>query len=188
MSTFWNSQVGIFLIFFMAGVLICLLYDIFRAIRKTVKTPDFVTYIEDTIYWILVAIFLIYLIFVLNSGKIRFFMFVAICIGGIAYYFTLSKYFINISVHILNFTKVILKKIISILLIPLKLFLKINKKVKCIVCINLKNFKKNINKNPKTKNKKVKKNKVKKNKNPNKLKNKINVEKFWQKMKKNVEN
>lgn len=138
MSTFFNSQIGIFLIYLIAGVLICLLYDIFRALRKTVKTPDLVTYIEDTIFWILVAIFLIYLIFVLNSGEIRFFMFIAICLGGIVYYFTLSKYFVNISVHILTFVKIIVKKLLSILLIPLKLFLRINKKVKCIVCINFK--------------------------------------------------
>lgn len=138
MSTFFNSQIGIFLIYLIAGVLICLLYDIFRALRKTVKTPDLVTYIEDTIFWILVAIFLIYLIFVLNSGEIRFFMFIAICLGGIVYYFTLSKYFMNISVHILTFVKIIVKKFLSILLIPLKLFLRINKKVKCIVCINFK--------------------------------------------------
>lgn len=138
MSTFFNSQIGIFLIYLIAGVLICLLYDIFRALRKTVKTPDLVTYMEDTIFWILVAIFLIYLIFVLNSGEIRFFMFIAICLGGIVYYFTLSKYFMNISVHILTFVKIIVKKLLSILLIPLKLFLRINKKVKCIVCINFK--------------------------------------------------
>ena len=138
MSTFFNSQIGIFLIYLIAGVLICLLYDIFRALRKTVKTPDLVTYMEDTIFWILVAIFLIYLIFVLNSGEIRFFMFIAICLGGIVYYFTLSKYFMNISVHILTFVKIIVKKLLSILLIPLKLFLRINKKVKCIVCINCK--------------------------------------------------
>lgn len=138
MSTFFNSQIGIFLIYLIAGVLICLLYDIFRALRKTVKTPDLVTYIEDTIFWILVAIFLIYLIFVLNSGEIRSFMFIAICLGGIVYYFTLSKYFMNISVHILTFVKIIVKKLLSILLIPLKLFLRINKKVKCIVCINFK--------------------------------------------------
>lgn len=138
MSTFFNSQIGIFLIYLIAGVLICLLYDIFRALRKTVKTPDLVTYIEDTIFWILVAIFLIYLIFVLNSGEIRFFMLIAICLGGIVYYFTLSKFFMNISVHILTFVKIIVKKLLSILLIPLKLFLRINKKVKCIVCINFK--------------------------------------------------
>ena len=114
MEAFFNSQVGIFVLYLLAGVVICLLYDIFRALRRTVKTSDFGTYIEDIIFWILVAIFLIYLIFVINSGKIRFFMFAAIGLGGIAYYFTLSKYFMNISVHVLSFVKAITKKLISI--------------------------------------------------------------------------
>ena len=155
MDTFFNSQIYIFLIYFIAGVIICLIYDIFRALRKTVKTSDFITYIEDTIFWILVAIFLIYLIFNISSGKIRFFMFLAICLGGKAYYFSLSKYFIKISVHILSYLKLIIKKLIEILLIPLKVFLKINKKVKCIICINLSNLKKNINKNSRKIKKKV---------------------------------
>lgn len=149
MVAFFNSQFGIFLIFLFAGIAICLLYDMFRAIRKTIKTSDFITYIEDIIFWICVAIFLIYLIFILNSGELRFFMFIAICIGGIVYYFALSKYIMNISVHILGFFKAIFKKIINIILIPLKLFLKLNKKVKCIICINLKNITKNINKKSK---------------------------------------
>lgn len=142
MYEFFNSQIGIFLIYLLAGVAICLLYDVFRTLRKAVKTPDVVTYIEDAVFWVIVAVFLIYLIFILNLGEIRFFMFLAICLGGIAYYFTLSNHFMKISVHILTFVKLIIKKIITILLIPLKLFLKINKKAKCIICINLKNFKK----------------------------------------------
>ena len=149
MDAFLGSQIGIFLIYFLAGLLICLLYDMFRAVRKTIKTSDFMTYIEDIIFWILVIIFLIYLIFILSSGELRFFMFIAICIGGVVYYFALSKYIMKISVHILNFFKVALKKILSVILIPLKLFLKFNKKVKCIICINLKNIKKNINKKSK---------------------------------------
>ena len=149
MNVLINSQIGTFFIYFLAGVVICLLYDIFRAMRKTIKTSDFITYIEDTIFWLIVAIFLVYLIFVLDSGQIRFFMFLAICFGGIIYYFTLSKYFMNVSVKFLGLIKKILKKILTIFLIPIKIFLKINKKVKCIVCINLRNLKKNMSKKPK---------------------------------------
>lgn len=178
MEAFFNSQVGIFVLYLLAGVVICLLYDIFRALRRTVKTSDFGTYIEDIIFWILVAIFLIYLIFVINSGKIRFFMFAAIGLGGIAYYFTLSNYFIKFSIHILTCIKVIIKKIITLLLIPLKLFLKVNKKVKCIICINLKNFWKNLIQKSKIGNNKIKKYKnVKEGKKQNKFKNIVNLEK-----------
>lgn len=105
-------------------------------------------------------------------------MFAAIGLGGIAYYFTLSNYFIKFSIHILTCIKVIIKKIITLLLIPLKLFLKVNKKVKCIICINLKNFWKNLIQKSKIENNKIKKYKnVKEGKKQNKFKNIVNLEK-----------
>ena len=71
MDIFFSSQIGIFLIYFLAGLAICLLYDMFRAVRKTIKTSDFMTYIEDIIFWICVAIFLIYLIFILKRKELE---------------------------------------------------------------------------------------------------------------------
>lgn len=41
------SQVQIFIIFLIIGLCIGILFDLFRALRKTFKTPDFITYIED---------------------------------------------------------------------------------------------------------------------------------------------
>ena len=149
MDTFFNSQIGIFVIYFFAGLAICLLYDMFRAVRKTIKTTDFMTYIEDILFWICVAVFLIYLIFIFSTGELRFFMFLAICIGGFIYYISFSKYIMNISIHILGFFKAVLKKIIGIILIPLRILFKLNKRVKCIICINIKNITKNINKKSK---------------------------------------
>ena len=130
------------------GIIISLLYDIFRALRKSIKTSDLVTYIEDVIFWILVGSFLIYLIFILNNGNIRFFIFVGLILGGIFYYFTFSKLFMKITVQIFTFLK-------RILLAPIRAILKINKKLVCFVCINLQNMTKFIKKLPKiTKSKK----------------------------------
>ena len=40
----------------MNGVIIGILFDFFRILRKSFKTPDFVTYIEDVIFWILTGL------------------------------------------------------------------------------------------------------------------------------------
>ena len=149
MENFFSSQIGIFIIYFLAGLIICLFYDMFRAIRKTTKTSDFTTFVEDIIFLFITAVFLIYIIFYLNSGELRFFMPIAVILGGIFYYITLSKYFMNISIHILNFFKIVLTKLLNIILAPLKLFLKINKHIKCIICINLRNITKKLNKKSK---------------------------------------
>ena len=138
-----NNQLGLFLMYLASGILICLLFDIFRALRKAIKTSDLVTYIEDTIFWILASCFLLYLTFILNSGKIRLFIFIGLALGCSLYYFTISKYFMKITVKIF----IILK---NILITPIRIFLKINKKLICFICINLQNITKFFKNIPKT--------------------------------------
>lgn len=126
------------------GIIICIIFDIFRALRKSVKTSDILTYIEDTIFWIIVGAFLIYLIFIVSSGNIRLYSFIGLILGGLLYYFTVSKYFIKISTHVFIF----LKKLLTTLLIPLKSILRLNKKIICFICINLQNMTNIFNKIP----------------------------------------
>lgn len=132
MENFFNNQFGLFLMYMATGIIICLLFDIFRALRKAVKTPDFITYIEDILFWIISLTIFIYLTFIINSGEIRLFLFIGLALGGSLYYFTLSKFFMKITVEIL----IILKRI---LIMPINILLKLNKKIICFICINLQN-------------------------------------------------
>lgn len=133
MENFFDNQLGLFLMYIATGIIICLLFDVFRALRKAIKTPDFITYIEDILFWIISLAIFIYLTFVLNSGEIRFFLFIGLALGGGLYYFTISKYFMKMTVGLFN----ILKKI---LVIPISIIFKLNKKIVCFICINLQNM------------------------------------------------
>ena len=42
--------------FFITGIEISFIFDIFRAKRKVIKTSDIITYIEDIIYWIIARV------------------------------------------------------------------------------------------------------------------------------------
>lgn len=44
------SQGQIFIVFLIIGLCIGIFFDFFRALRKTFKTPDFATFIEDIIF------------------------------------------------------------------------------------------------------------------------------------------
>ena len=102
------------LVFTIIGIIIGVIFDIFRILRKTFKTPDFITYIEDFLFWILVGIILLFSIFNFNNGEIRSYVFIGLILGITIYIITISKYFIKISVIILNFLK-------NILYIPFKI-------------------------------------------------------------------
>ncbi len=102
------NEIYIFLLFILTGMSIGILFDIFRILRKSFKTIDFITYIQDFLFWILAGAILLYSIFSFNNGELRGYIFIGVILGIILYMLILSKYFVKISVAIIN----ILKKII----------------------------------------------------------------------------
>ncbi len=124
-----ENQALLFAIFIINGVLIGILFDIFRIIRKTFKTTDMITYIHDTLFWLLTGLLTLYFIFIYNNGEIRFYIFLGIMLGITLYMLILSKHIIKISVKIVNFLKDILVNISSIIIYPFKIIAKIIKKI-----------------------------------------------------------
>lgn len=124
-----GNQAFLFIAFIINGILIGIIFDIFRVFRRTFKTTDIITYIEDTIFWIIAGLLTLYFIFCFNNGEIRFYIFLGIFLGIVIYMLLFSKYFIKINVTIINFVKSIICKTISIILYPLKLLFKILKKI-----------------------------------------------------------
>lgn len=53
-----NNQAQLFLIFTINGIIIGLLFDFFRILRKSFNTVDIVTYIEDILFWILTRFYI----------------------------------------------------------------------------------------------------------------------------------
>ena len=124
-----ENQAFIFMVFIINGILIGLLFDFFRIMRRTFKTNNIITYIEDFIFWILTGLILLYSIFTFNNGEIRIYMFLGVLLGITLYMLSISSYVIKINVKIINFIKMIIAKIIEIILYPIKLLLKILKSI-----------------------------------------------------------
>lgn len=124
-----TNQAYLFLIFVINGLLIGLLFDFFRILRLSFKTRDFVTYIEDIIFWIITGIIVLYSIFIFNNGEIRFFMFLGIALGAFLYMTLFSSYIISVSVHIIKFFKKIFGFILKVFVIPFSFVFKILKKI-----------------------------------------------------------
>lgn len=124
-----TNQAYLFFIFILNGIIIGLLFDFFRILRKTIKTKDIITYLEDFIFWILTGTIILYSVFTFNNGEIRFYMFIAMLIGIITYMLFVSRYFININVAIINTVKNVLIKIVQIISIPFVFIFKTLKKI-----------------------------------------------------------
>lgn len=124
-----NNQAYLFVMFIINGILIGFLFDIFRILRKSFKTSDTITYIEDITFWILTGILTLYFIFTYNNGEIRLYIFLGIIFGISIYILTISKHIIKFSVTIINFVKSITMKLIKIITYPLKIVANVLKKI-----------------------------------------------------------
>lgn len=109
-----ENQTYLFIIFILNGFLIGILFDIFRILRKSFKTSDFLTSIEDIIFWILTALIILYSVFRFNNGKLRAFIFVGIAFGVFIYILAFSKIFIKINLYIIKFIKKIVHYLVII--------------------------------------------------------------------------
>jgi len=124
-----TNQAFLFLIFIINGIQIGILFDIFRILRKSFKTSDITTYIQDILFWVLTGFILLYSIFTFSNGEIRFYMFLAVFLGCLLYMLMFSKYFIKINVGIILTIKKVLGKILSILILPFKIILNFLRKI-----------------------------------------------------------
>ena len=131
-----QNQAYLFLVFSLTGVEIGILFDFFRILRRTIKTGNIVTYIQDILFWILTGILVLYNIWYFNNGEIRVYMLLGIIIGTLIYVSTLSNIFVKLFTRILN-------TIIKVLEIPFKTIVAIFRK---IITVILSFFTKNVKK------------------------------------------
>lgn len=117
-----QNQAYLFLVFSLTGIAIGVLFDFFRILRRTIKTSNIITYIEDVLFWILTGVLILYNIWFFNNGEIRVYMFFGIILGVLIYMSTLSSILIKI------FSK-ILQSIIRILELPFKIIVTIFRKI-----------------------------------------------------------
>lgn len=139
-----DNQAYLFAIFIINGILIGILFDIFRILRKSFKTIDIVTYIQDVVFWILTGILTLFFIFTYNNGEIRLYVFLGIILGILLYMLTISKYIIKFSVIIITFIKNIIGKFIKIIIYPFNFIFKIIKRILfrpfSFIIINIRNI------------------------------------------------
>lgn len=123
------NQAYLFYVFLLNGVLIGLLFDIFRILRKSFKTSDFITILEDILFFLLTTGLFTYTVFKFNNGEVRSYVFIGIALGLVLYLLLFSKVFIKVNVKILTYIKKIVLFFIKVILSPFKFIFEILRKL-----------------------------------------------------------
>lgn len=107
------------------GMLIAFVYDAFRIKRKAVKTSAVIIYVEDLIFWVIVAIIMFAVVYLSNEGEIRGYIFIGSILGVIIYVLIFSKIVMTVFLFILRVIYKIIKFIWTVITYPFRIILKI---------------------------------------------------------------
>lgn len=115
------SQSTLFFQMSLIGITIAIVFDFMRGFRKAFKHKNFFVHVEDTLFWIVTCLGVLYFVLNYADGEIRFFYLLGIFLGALLYFVTVSKFLIKFFVFIfslivgfINF----LLKVIKIILRP----------------------------------------------------------------------
>jgi len=133
-----SNQIYVFLCSVAGGMLIAFIFDLFRIKRRTIKTSNIVTYIEDFIFWIFAALVMLLLVYYSNEGEPRGFIFIGIFLGAILYMLSLSKIIMKSVLAIIKVVCNVFKFLFNVLVYPVRIAVKIASRLIKLVCMPVK--------------------------------------------------
>jgi spore cortex biosynthesis protein YabQ len=111
------------------GLAVGLLFDLFRLSRKYIHTKDFITYVEDIVFWILVGIIVLVTVYYSNHGEIRGYVFLGLILGSLLYFLTLSKIVSQALTFIINVLIDWARVLIRIISFPINIIMNLSTKI-----------------------------------------------------------
>ncbi|MBE5956630.1 MAG: hypothetical protein E7253_09260 [Lachnospiraceae bacterium] len=117
-----HHEIRLFLLGTATGVLLSVFYDLFRALRRSKKHPDWAVAFEDLFFWLTAAgcIFILFQKF--NKGVLRLYVFLGCMIGIFCYFQTITKLVFPVFLMIFKIIQGILYKCCLIFEIIRKIF------------------------------------------------------------------
>lgn len=85
------TDLQMFVVFFVEGIIFSFLFDFFRGIRINFKSGNIATLVEDFVFLTITSVLLTYTIIFISNGIIRIYIFIGLVLGSSLYFLTISK-------------------------------------------------------------------------------------------------
>jgi spore cortex biosynthesis protein YabQ len=112
----------------LSGILIGILFDLYRAFRYFSKPKGILSYIEDFLFWIIVGVLFFLLLVSTTDGVLRGFVFIGSFSGGLLYLLTLSSRILSLFISIFKLILNAINEIIKLIKMPFVNSMKMVKK------------------------------------------------------------
>lgn len=110
---FFIEDINIFYLTLYGGIAIGLLFDFYRVLRANFKIVKKISFVFDIIFWTLITTVVFITINLLEKFDLRYYHFVALFLGFILYYNTISKYIFSIFNKLTSFITSLFKKTVN---------------------------------------------------------------------------
>ena len=120
MSFFETNQFVVFLYSLCIGVVLGLLYDLFKIARKIVDPKDKFLLLFDLLYTFITSVVLVLFVFKANSGNIRWYEIWCPVLGFLVYRFTISRPVIWVCFKVIEEIRKLLRFILRWVLKPVR--------------------------------------------------------------------
>lgn len=97
-----SSQFNLLIFSLLAGVITGLLFDFYRVIRGLEEPNGIVTFIEDTLFWILTSVIVFVFLLHTSFAYMRGYVYISIAVGIILYMTIVSKYIIKLQYRVIR--------------------------------------------------------------------------------------
>ena len=114
---YFIEDLNIFYLTLYGGIVIGLIFDLYRALRKNFKVVRKISIIFDVIFWFLITIVIFTTINLLERFDLRYYHFIALFLGFILYYNTISKYILILFNKIISFITGLFKKTVHYIVV-----------------------------------------------------------------------
>ena len=91
-------------------IIIGILFDLYRSLKSNFKVIKYFSVVFDILFWILATVVIFITVNFIDSFYLRYYHFVALFIGFILYYITLSKFILKILNTIIGSIVFLIKK------------------------------------------------------------------------------
>ena len=117
------NQAYVFLSTVYTGMVLGLIYDLNRMIRRIFKPRRWIVGALDLLFWLIAAIIVFVVLFFANNGEIRLYNFIGLAIGWSLYLLTISQWILKLLDILYKGVSIVIRKIYEIISLP---FHKIN--------------------------------------------------------------
>ena len=145
-----KSELTVFGISILLGVISGLVFDIFRSVRLEIRGGHRTVAFQDILFWIIIAVLFFATVYKFNSGQLRFYIFIGAFLGLALYLLTISRLCIRIFAIIISALSSVVSFVIRTVEFPVHIIVirleKINKKTGFLLYKMKKKIKKTKNK------------------------------------------